>query len=63
MQFLVRIWEADTGVEKVKLEGHTGTVYNVVVGLAGDTIASGSADKTIRLVLSSQFSSSLIAVF
>lgn len=43
----VRVWDAATGREVRKLEGHAGDVNAVVIGK--DVIASGGSDRTVRL--------------
>ena len=43
-----RVWDAETGKEKAKLEGHSGPVSSVAISSDGKTIVSGSWDKTIR---------------
>ena len=48
VQLSCRIWEAETGNEKARLEGHSDDVLSVTISLDGKTIISGSMDKTIR---------------
>ena len=43
-----RIWDAETGKEKAKLEGHFSAVMSVAISSDGKTIASGSFDMTLR---------------
>ena len=43
-----RIWDAESGKQKAKLEGHSRDVYSVAISKDGKTIVSGSGDKTIR---------------
>ncbi|KAF7374063.1 WD40 repeat-like protein [Mycena sanguinolenta] len=43
----VRIWDATTGNELMKMEGHTGGVWSVAFSPNGAQIASGSDDKTV----------------
>ena len=44
-----RLWDAATGQEKLTLTGHQDAVLSVRFSPNGQTIASGSDDKTIRL--------------
>ena len=46
------IWDADTGKEMAKFEGHSKLVFSVAISTDGKTIVSGSWDNTIRLELS-----------
>ncbi|MFL7790770.1 MAG: PQQ-binding-like beta-propeller repeat protein [Anaerolineae bacterium] len=43
------VWEADTGLQKKKLMGHTGRVRAVVVTPDGQRAISAGADSTIRI--------------
>ncbi|TFL01576.1 hypothetical protein BDV98DRAFT_548131 [Pterulicium gracile] len=45
----VRIWDASTGEEKHKLNGHTGTVYSVAFSSDGTQVVSGSSDNSLRI--------------
>jgi WD40 repeat protein len=45
----LRVWEAETGHEICRLEGHSGAVYCVVCSRDGKYALSGSADHTVRL--------------
>ena len=42
------VWDMETGVEKIRLEGHDGEVNSVAISLDGKTLVSGSDDKMIR---------------
>jgi WD40 repeat protein len=45
----VRIWDAATGRERARLDGHTGPVAAVAVAPDGTWLATGSADGTVRI--------------
>jgi WD40 repeat protein len=45
----VRLWDAATGRETARLEGHEGPVISVAYSPDGKTLASGSGDHTVRL--------------
>jgi WD40 repeat protein len=45
----VRLWDVGTGAERRKLQGHGGRVSSVSFSPDGKTVASGSADATMRL--------------
>jgi WD40 repeat protein len=45
----VRIWDAETGQELRRLEGHRDRVYSVSWSPDGRSLATGSDDKTIRI--------------
>ena len=45
----VRLWDALTGAELRRLEGHTSAVSSVSFSPDGRTLASGSGDDTVRL--------------
>ena len=42
------VWDMASGKEKNKLEGHSAAVSSVAISPDGQTIVSGSVDKTIR---------------
>jgi len=44
-----RIWDAETGKEVQKLEGHAGEVISVTYSPDGKMIATGSHDRTVRI--------------
>jgi WD40 repeat protein len=43
-----RVWDLASGTLRATLAGHTGTVAGVALSPDGSTLASGSADETIR---------------
>jgi WD40 repeat protein len=46
---LVRIWDAETGLENMKLEGlENGAVMSISTSLDGRVIVSGSEDGTLQ---------------
>ena len=45
----IRLQDAGTGEEKMRLTGHTWGMHSMVLSPDGDTLASGSEDTTIRL--------------
>jgi hypothetical protein len=45
----VKVWDLGTGELRNRFTGHRGTVYAVAVSPDGLTVASGGADRTIRL--------------
>jgi WD40 repeat protein len=45
----VRLWDADTGAETAKLEGHTASVRCLAFDPAGELLASGGSDFCVRL--------------
>lgn len=45
----IRLWDLQSGKEKLLLIGHQGIVYSVSFSTDGTLIASGSSDKTIRI--------------
>jgi WD40 repeat protein len=48
-QDAVRLWDVATREPRGELRGHTGYVFSVAYSAAGDLIATGSADGTVRL--------------
>src|SRR5689334_10692557 len=48
-QNAVRLWDVATRQPRGKLRGHTGYVFSVAYSPAGDRIATGSEDGTVRL--------------
>ena len=49
MDGTVRLWEAPSGQQLAKLEGHTAGVWGVSLSADGRLLASGSFDGTARL--------------
>jgi WD40 repeat protein len=45
----VKVWDVTTGEVRHRFTGHRGDVYAVAVSPGGQTVASGGADKTVRL--------------
>ncbi len=45
----VRLWDATTGQEARKLQGHTNRVYSVAFSPAGHLLASGGADRQVKI--------------
>ena len=45
----IRIWDAESGQELLKLEGRSGSVFSVSFSPDGRRIVSGSDDMTIRI--------------
>jgi WD40 repeat protein len=45
----VRVWDATSGTEILRLQGHDGWVHSVDVSLDGTHIVSGSYDTTVRI--------------
>eukprot|EP00660_Eupelagonema_oceanica_P018841 gene18841-18238_t len=45
----VRVWDAETGAEVRRLEGHTGVVKSAAVSPDGRRVYSASSDKTVRV--------------
>ncbi|KAJ7794497.1 WD40-repeat-containing domain protein [Mycena olivaceomarginata] len=45
----VRIWDASTGAEVMKMEGHSGLVSSVAFSPDGARVVSGSDDDTVRI--------------
>jgi WD40 repeat protein len=46
---VVRVWDAESGKELRKYEGHTDRVYSVAFFPDGQRIASASKDGTVRI--------------
>ena len=49
MDGTVKLWDLNTGMERMTLKGHAGRVFFVVVSPDGGTVASAGGDGTIRL--------------
>ena len=45
----MKIYDVATGKERATLQGHTGFVHSITFSADGTTIASGSADRTVKL--------------
>jgi WD40 repeat protein len=45
----VRLWDAATGEELVRLPGHSDYVYSLAFSPDGKTLVSSSGDTTLRL--------------
>lgn len=45
----MKVWDAETGQEKLTLKGHTGVVNSVAWSSDGKRIASGSGDSTLKV--------------
>ena len=45
----VRIWDATTGAEVMKMKGHSNSVQSAVFSPDGAHIVSGSVNKTVRI--------------
>jgi WD40 repeat protein len=43
------LWDVQTGKERATLKGHTSPVWSVAYSPEGQTLASGSHDKTVKL--------------
>jgi hypothetical protein len=46
---LARLWDAETGMEKVVLKGHKHEIYSVCFSPDGKSVLTGSKDQTARL--------------
>ena len=45
----MRIWDPESGLEKLRLQGHGNYVYSIDLSPDGKTLASGSGDFSVRL--------------
>jgi WD40 repeat protein len=45
----LKVWDAQTGQDKLTLEGHKGSVRSVAFSADGQRIVSGSKDGTVRV--------------
>jgi WD40 repeat protein len=45
----VRLWDADSGRELCRFEGHTAQVWSAVFSADGRTVLSASDDRTVAL--------------
>ena len=45
----MRLWDAATGEELVRLPGHSDYIYSLAFSPDGKSLASGSGDSTVRL--------------
>ena len=45
----MRLWDAATGEELVRLPGHSDYIYSLAFSPDGKSLASGSGDNTVRL--------------
>ena len=46
--FVCRVWDLASGECKSTMKGHTGDVNTVAISPDGNTIVSGSSDKSVR---------------
>jgi len=47
--FSISLWETSSNSEVIKIDGHENTVFSLSFSTCGNYLASGSADKTIKL--------------